>query len=91
MPDLVETLLEEAGKGSLAHLKVLVQLSGLDTGEVVPQKGRRRGKSLETVLKERWEQDRLDREADREADRGAKHAARRDGERTDGNRRLDEG
>ncbi len=86
MPGLVKTLLDEAGKGSLAHLKVLVQLSGLDTGEVVPQKGRRRGKSLETVLKERWEQDRLEREADR----AERDGVRQDGT-TDGDRRMDEG
>lgn len=87
MPELVETLLEEAGKGSLAHLKVLVQLSGLDTGEVVPQTGRRKGKSLETVLKERWEADRLDEERDR----AERERARQDEEETAADRRMDEG
>lgn len=86
MPALIRQLLEEAEKGSLPHLKVLVQLSGLDTGEVVPQSGRRKGKSLERVLKERWEQDRLEAEADR-----AEERARQGGRGTNGDGRLDEG
>ena len=56
-------------------MKVLIQLSGLDTGEVVPQKGRK-GKSLEALLKERWAADRMEEEQDRsEQDRSEQDGA----------------
>lgn len=54
LPEITETLILEAKKGSVAHLKLLVQLSGLDKGEVVPRVTKRRGKSLEAVLMEEW-------------------------------------
>ena len=67
MPQLVDMLLEQSKQGSLGHLKMLVQLGGLDKGEVTP-KVQRREKSLEAILMEQWERD--------EADRAAKAAAR---------------
>ena len=54
MPELVAMLLKEAKGGSLGHLKMLVQLGGLDKGEVTP-KVQRREKSLEALLTEQWE------------------------------------
>lgn len=56
MPTLVAMLLKEAHAGSLGHLKMLVQLAGLDKGEVSP-KVQRREKSLEKILLEQWEKD----------------------------------
>lgn len=52
LPELTEALLRESHKGSLPHLKAMVQLAGLDKGEVVPRKTRGRGKSLAAVLLE---------------------------------------
>ncbi len=65
MPGLVEMLLKQAHEGSLGHLKILVQLAGLDKGEVTPVV-KRREKSLETILLEQWEKD-----AAREAEEAA--------------------
>ena len=56
MPGLVVVLLKQAHGGSLGHLKVLVQLAGLDKGEVSPPV-KRRQKSLEQVLMEQWAKD----------------------------------
>ena len=56
MPRLMDVLLEQAKQGSLGHLKMLVQLAGLDKGEVKP-KVQRREKSLEAILMEQWDKD----------------------------------
>ena len=56
MPTLIDMLLDQARQGSLGHLKVLVQLAGLDKGEVKP-KVQRREKSLEAILMEQWAKD----------------------------------
>ena len=67
MPELVAMLLKEAKGGSLGHLKMLVQLGGLDKGDVTP-KVQRREKSLEALLTEQWEKD--------SAEYAAEHAAK---------------
>lgn len=54
LPEIADTLLEQARKGSVAHLKLLVQLSGLDRGDLVPKAAKRRGKSLEAILMDEW-------------------------------------
>ena len=57
LPEISDALLKQAKDGSVPHLKLLVQLSGLDKAEVVPRATRRRGKSLEAVLMEEWRKD----------------------------------
>jgi hypothetical protein len=55
LPEIVETFVEEAKKGSIAHAKMLATLGGLDkteTGEV-PGVKKRRGKSAMTLLLEK--------------------------------------
>ncbi len=52
MPQLVETLVERSSEGSLGHMRLLVQLSGLD--ETPPPSKRRRGKSIAATLAEEW-------------------------------------
>jgi len=56
MPAITAMLVAESRKGSLGHLKLLVQLCGMDKGEVTP-KVKRRGKSLEAILMEGWERE----------------------------------
>lgn len=56
MPEMVDLLMKQANEGSLGHLKILVQLAGLDKGEVRPPV-KRREKSLEKILLEQWAQD----------------------------------
>jgi hypothetical protein len=58
LPEISERLVREAKKGSVAHLKLLVQLTGLDQKQdVVPRKQKKPGKSLEVILMEQWERD----------------------------------
>ena len=45
LPDIVEAFAEEAKKGSVAHMKMLANLGGLDKGEL-PVVKKRRGKSV---------------------------------------------
>ncbi len=56
LPEIVQTFVEEAKKGSIAHAKMLTALGGLDKAEP-PAVKRRRGKStvgklLEKMLQE---------------------------------------
>ena len=57
LPELTHTLVREAKRGSVAHLKLLVLICGLDKGEVKPVGRRRQGKSLEQVLMEDWKRE----------------------------------
>ena len=57
MPDIMAKLLEEVIKGSVPHLKVVLELTGLDKAEVTPPRARRKEKSLETILLEQWKRD----------------------------------
>lgn len=52
LPAIVETFVEEAKKGSIAHTKMLASLSGLDKGDPLVEKKRRR-KSPVTLLMEK--------------------------------------
>jgi len=45
LPEIVDAFAEEAKKGSVAHMKMLANLGGLDKGET-PAVKRRRGKSV---------------------------------------------
>jgi hypothetical protein len=52
LPEIVETFVEEAKKGSIAHAKMLTNLGGLDRGEM-PAPKKRRGKNTVRSLMER--------------------------------------
>ncbi len=56
LPEIVETFVEEAKKGSIAHAKLLTTLGGLDKGEEVDGKKRRGkssvGKLIEKMMRE---------------------------------------
>ena len=56
LPEIVQTFVEEAKKGSIAHAKMLTTLGGLDKAETVAVKKRRGkstvGKLLEKMLQE---------------------------------------
>jgi hypothetical protein len=57
LPEIVERFAEEAKKGSIAHVKVLMKIGGLDTGDVVPKAAKRRGKSVIQALLENLRDD----------------------------------
>ena len=52
LPEILNCLVEEARKGSVAHLKLLASLGGLDKAEI-PVTKKRRGKSMVALLMER--------------------------------------
>jgi hypothetical protein len=54
LPEIVETFVEEAKKGSIAHTKMLATLGGLDKVDKGETQGpkKRRGKSAMTLLLE---------------------------------------
>jgi hypothetical protein len=54
LPEIVETFVEEAKKGSIAHVKMLATLGGLDKVDKAEAHGpkKRRGKSAMTLLLE---------------------------------------
>lgn len=57
LPGIMDRLLKEVLDGSVPHLKVVLELTGLDEPELAPAAGRRKEKSLETILLERWKRD----------------------------------
>ena len=57
MPEIAETLLTQAKGGSVAHMKLLIELSGLNKGDVVPRATKKRGKSLQAILEEEWQKE----------------------------------
>jgi hypothetical protein len=57
LPEIVKRFAEEAKKGSIAHVKVLMKIGGLDTGDVVPKATKRRGKSVIQALLENLRDD----------------------------------
>ncbi len=67
LPEVTATLLREAKQGSVAHLKLLVQISGIDKGEIKPAGRKRRGKNLEELLKEAWARRESEGESDSQA------------------------
>ncbi len=46
LPEIVEKLVEEAKKGSIAHTKILMIVGGLDKSSEMPKAKKRRGKSV---------------------------------------------
>ena len=57
LPTVVRTLAEESIEGSVTHLKLYLELSGvLKGGLTVPEKPVRE-RTLEEILNEQWEQD----------------------------------
>lgn len=57
LPEIADTLLQQAKGGSIPHMKLLIELSGLNKGDVVPRVTKRRGKSLEAMLEEEWQKE----------------------------------
>ncbi len=60
LPELVTALVKEAREGSVAHIKLLVQLER-DLAKPEPEQGR--GKNLEQILMEQWARDAANRDA----------------------------
>jgi hypothetical protein len=61
LPEIVDRFTEEAKKGSIAHVKVLMKIGGLDTGEVVPKGTKRKGPSLIGLVKQSLAEDKAER------------------------------
>ncbi len=57
LPALMQTLVREAKRGSVAHMKLLVVISGLNQGAGRPADRKRRGRNLEQILMENWRRD----------------------------------
>ena len=57
LPEIAETLLKQAKDGSVPHMKLLIELSGLNKGDVVPRATKKRGKSLQAILEEEWQKE----------------------------------
>ncbi len=72
LPEIAAKLIDEAAQGSVPHLKALLELTGLNKGDVVPRATKRRGRSLEAILMEQWRQDEEDETG--EGDAGSKPA-----------------
>jgi hypothetical protein len=47
-------LAEQASKGSAAHIKLLLQLVGLDDGALASRETRPKEKTLQEILEEQW-------------------------------------
>ena len=60
LPALVKALIEKACGGSVAHMKLLVQL---ERDLTKPEPEERRGKNLEQILTEQWAKDAANRDA----------------------------
>ena len=61
LPEIVNRFTEEAKKGSIAHVKVLMKIGGLDTGDVIPKRTKRKGPSLVGLLKQSLAEDKAER------------------------------
>ena len=57
LPEIMQTLLDQVKTGSVPHLKVVLELTGLDKAETAPRKDKREEKSLEAILLEQWRKD----------------------------------
>jgi hypothetical protein len=66
LPEIVAAMLERARTGSVSHLAILLQLTGLDK-EVIPPKGPKKRKGLEQILMEQWARDKAEAKAEAEA------------------------
>jgi hypothetical protein len=56
LPKIMVKLTEQALDGSVPHMKLLLELTGLDKAEP-PQTAQRKEKSLEAILLEQWRKD----------------------------------
>ena len=54
LTEVATKLATEAKAGSIPHMKLLLQLLGLEDGGLTPQKSSRREKSLEEIVMEQW-------------------------------------
>ena len=54
IPDSADALAQEARKGSVQHIKLLLQLVGLDEGGLALKEVRPREKTLEEIVMEQW-------------------------------------
>jgi len=54
IPEVAAKLAEQAKEGSVAHMKLLLQLLGLDDGGFVVVEPGKREKTLEEILLEEW-------------------------------------
>jgi hypothetical protein len=54
IPGSAKALADGASSGSVPHIKLLLQLVGLDDGELAPETVRPREKTLEEILMEQW-------------------------------------
>jgi hypothetical protein len=54
IPDVAAKLAEKAKEGSVAHMKLLLQLVGLEDGGFVVVEPGKREKTLEEILLEEW-------------------------------------
>ena len=52
MPDIVDALIEKTKDGSVAHAKVLLELTGVTKEPMAPKEEKRRGKSVVGTLLE---------------------------------------
>ncbi len=54
VPKSAKALAEEAETGSVPHIKLLLQLVGLDEGKLVSDEVKPRERTLEEIFMERW-------------------------------------
>jgi hypothetical protein len=54
LPDVAEKLATDAKTGSISHMKLLLQLLGIEDGGLKPKQRSRREKTLEEILMEQW-------------------------------------
>ncbi len=54
VPDVSMKLAEEARKGNIQHMKLLLQLLNLDEGGLTPREAGPKEKTLEEILMEQW-------------------------------------
>ncbi len=54
VPESASALAEGAGQGSVAHIKLLLQLVGLDDGELASKEVRPQEKTLQAILMDLW-------------------------------------
>jgi hypothetical protein len=54
LPKSATQLAEKASEGSVPHLKLLLELVGLDDGGMVLREAAPKEKTLEEILMERW-------------------------------------
>ncbi len=62
LPELMQVLLEKARKGSVTHIKLLMQL---ERDLAHPEPEEQRGKNLEEILMEQWAKDAANKNAAR--------------------------